>query len=132
MSKSYGNAVYLKDSPAVIRKKIAPMVTDTRRKRRTDAGEPNDCPVFSLHKAFVDKDRRDAMAAGCRTATVGCLECKTVVIDSLIGLLTPYWEKRRSLELDPARVWDILERGNQKARAIARKTMEDVRSALGF
>jgi tryptophanyl-tRNA synthetase len=132
MSKSYGNAVYLKDSPDVIRKKIAPMVTDTRRKRRTDAGEPDDCPVFTLHKAFVDKERRDALAAGCRSASVGCLECKSVVIESLIGLLTPYWEKRRILEADPARVWGILERGNDKARAAARKTMEDVRSAIGF
>jgi tryptophanyl-tRNA synthetase len=132
MSKSYGNAVYLKDSPDVIRKKIAPMVTDTRRKRRTDPGEPDDCPVFTLHKAFVDKERRDALAAGCRSASVGCLECKNVVIESLIGLLTPYWEKRRILEADPARVWGILERGNDKARAAARKTMEDVRSAIGF
>jgi tryptophanyl-tRNA synthetase len=132
MSKSYGNAVYLKDSPEVIRKKIAPMVTDTRRKRRSDPGEPNDCPVFSLHRAFVDKDRREALAAACRTASVGCLECKGVVIDSIIGLLTPYWERRRTLEADPARVWEILERGNEKARASARKTMEDVRAALGF
>ena len=132
MSKSYGNAIYLKDSADVIRKKIAPMVTDTRRKRRSDPGEPNDCPVFTLHKAFVDKDRREALAAGCRSASVGCLECKNVVIESLIALLTPYWERRRALESDPARVWEILDRGAEKARAVARKTMEDVRSALGL
>jgi tryptophanyl-tRNA synthetase len=132
MSKSYGNAVYLKDSAEVIRKKIFPMVTDTRRKRRTDPGEPDDCPVFTLHVAFVDKETRDGLAAGCRSATVGCLECKKVIIDSLVRLLTPYWEKRGAFEANPGRVWEILEEGNTKARRAARKTMEDVRSAIGF
>ena len=132
MSKSYGNAIYLKDTAEVIRKKIAPMVTDTRRKRRSDPGEPNDCPVFTLHKAFVAADAREALAVGCRTATVGCLECKKVVIDSLVEFLTPYWAKRKALEADPGRVRDILEAGNAKAARTARKTMEDVRSAIGF
>jgi len=76
MSKSYGNAIYLKDSPETIKKKISPMVTDTRRKRRTDPGEPDDCPVFTLHKAFVPEAKRQELAAGCRTASIGCLECK--------------------------------------------------------
>ncbi|MHB8094276.1 MAG: tryptophan--tRNA ligase [Candidatus Aminicenantales bacterium] len=132
MSKSYGNAIYLKDSAEVIRQKIAPMVTDTRRKRRSDPGEPDDCPVFTLHRAFVDKKTRDELAAGCRKASVGCLECKKAVMDSLVVLLTPYWEKRRSLESDPSRVWEILEAGNHKAREAARKTMEEVRAAIGF
>jgi len=132
MSKSYGNAIYLKDSAEVIRRKIAPMVTDTRRKRRSDPGEPDDCPVFTLHRAFVDKKTRDGLAQGCRTATVGCLECKKAVMESLVVLLTPYWEKRRSLESDPSRVWEILESGNHKAREAARKTMEEVRAAIGF
>jgi tryptophanyl-tRNA synthetase len=132
MSKSYGNAIYLKDTAEVIRAKIAPMVTDTRRKRRSDPGEPNDCPVFTLHKAFVPAAVRDAMASGCRTATIGCLECKKAVIDSLIEFLTPYWEKRRALEAEPGHVWDILAAGNARAARTARKTMEDVRSAIGF
>jgi len=132
MSKSYGNAVYLKDPAEVIRAKIAPMVTDTRRKRRSDPGEPNDCPVFTLHRAFVAADARDALATGCRTATVGCLECKKVVIDSLVEFLTPYWAKRKALEAHSGRVREILEAGNAKAARTARKTMEDVRSAIGF
>ncbi len=132
MSKSYGNAIYLKDPADLIRAKISPMVTDTRRKRRSDPGEPNDCPVFTLHRAFVPAAEREALAAGCRTASVGCLECKKVVIDRLIEFLTPYWERRKALEAEPGRVWDILAAGNAKAARTARKTMEDVRSAIGF
>jgi tryptophanyl-tRNA synthetase len=132
MSKSFGNAIYLKDPPEVIREKIAPMVTDTRRKRRSDPGEPDDCPVFTLHRAFVEKERRQELAAECRRAGIGCLECKNVVIESLIQLLTPYWEKRALYEKDPAKVWAILEEGNGRARRAAQKTMEAVRDAVGF
>jgi tryptophanyl-tRNA synthetase len=132
MSKSFGNAIYLKDSPKIIREKIAPMVTDTRRKRRSDPGEPDDCPVFTLHRAFVEKERREGLAAECRRAGIGCLECKNVVIESLIQLLTPYWEKRAFFEKDPAQVWAILEKGNGRARRAAQETMEAVRAALGF
>ncbi len=132
MSKSFGNAIYLKDSPEVVREKIAPMVTDTRRKRRSDPGEPNDCPVFSLHRAFVETERREELARECRRAGIGCLECKNVVIDSLLRLFSPYWEKRALYEKNPAQVWAILEEGNSRARRAAQKTMEAVRSAVGF
>jgi tryptophanyl-tRNA synthetase len=132
MSKSYNNAILLKDSADVIRQKIAPMVTDTRRKRRSDPGEPDDCPVFTLHTAFVDKEKRNELAAGCRKASIGCLECKKVVVEALIELLTPYWEKRVAFERDPRIVWDILERGNRKAREAAAETMEKVRAAIGL
>jgi tryptophanyl-tRNA synthetase len=132
MSKSFGNAIYLKDPPEVIREKIAPMVTDTRRKRRSDPGEPDDCPVFTLHRAFVEKERRQELAAECRRAGIGCLECKNVVIESLIRLLTPYWEKRALYKKDPAQVWAILEEGNGRARRTAQETMEAVRAAVGF
>jgi tryptophanyl-tRNA synthetase len=132
MSKSFGNAVYLKDRPEVIRAKIAPMMTDTRRKRRSDPGEPNDCPAFTLHNAFVDKERREKLAKACRTAGIGCLECKKVVIESLIKLFGPYQEKRTKLEGDPELVWGILEQGNARARKAAQKTMEAVRAAIGI
>jgi tryptophanyl-tRNA synthetase len=132
MSKSFGNAIYLKDPPEVIKEKIAPMVTDTRRKRRSDPGEPNDCPVFTLHRAFVEKERREELAAECRRAGIGCLECKNVVIESLIQLLTPYWEKRALYEKNPAQVWAILEKGNGRARRAAQETMGVVRAAVGF
>jgi len=132
MSKSFGNSILLKDSPEVIRQKISPMITDTRRKRRTDPGEPDDCPVFTLHKAFVEKGKREELAKGCRTAGIGCLECKNVVIESLIELLAPFREKRSHFEKNPKLIWDILEEGNTKARRVAQKTMEEVRSAIGL
>jgi tryptophanyl-tRNA synthetase len=132
MSKSYGNAIYLRDSAAEIKAKIAPMVTDTRRKRRSDPGEPDDCPVFTLQRAFVDPARREAIAADCRKAGIGCLECKAVVIQAIVDLLTPYWAKRAAYERNPKSVWDILEDGNTRAREAARMTMAEVREAIGI
>jgi tryptophanyl-tRNA synthetase len=132
MSKSFGNAINLKDSRQEIRQKISTMMTDIRRKRRSDPGVPEDCPVFTLHKAFVEKEKREEMAEGCRKAGIGCLECKNVVIDSIINILNPFWEKRRVLENNPQLVWEILEEGNTRARQVAQKTMEEVRSALSF
>ncbi len=132
MSKSYGNAIYLKDGPEEIKRKILPMVTDTRRKRRTDPGEPNDCPVFTLHRAFVPKEKQDEVAQGCRTAGIGCRDCKAVVIEHLIRMLEPIREKRARFEQNPRLIWDILEEGNGKARAAAQATMAVVREALGF
>jgi len=132
MSKSFGNAIYLKDAPETIREKILPMKTDTRRMRRTDPGEPDDCPVFTLHRAFVPKDKQDELARGCRTAGIGCRECKAVVIEAIIEALAPYRAKRARFEKEPRLVWDILEAGNAKAREAARRTMDEVRAALGF
>lgn len=132
MSKSYGNAIYLKDSKEIIRKKISTMMTDTRRKRRADPGVPDDCPTFTLHKAFVTEEKIRELETGCRTATIGCLECKDVVIESLIRILSPFWEKRKKYERHPQLVWDTLEQGNKKARRVAQKTMEEVRLAIGL
>jgi tryptophanyl-tRNA synthetase len=132
MSKSYGNAIYLKDPPEHLRNKISTMMTDTRRKRRSDPGVPEDCPVFTLHKAFVQESRRAELAQGCREAGIGCLECKEVLIQSLIGLLTPFWKKRREFEKKPPLVWETLEEGNKRARQEAQKTMEKVRQAIGL
>ncbi|MGD2294334.1 MAG: tryptophan--tRNA ligase [Candidatus Aminicenantes bacterium] len=132
MSKSFGNAIDLKDSREVIRQKISTMKTDVRRKRRSDPGVPEECPVFTLHKAFVPREKREELAEGCRTAGIGCLDCKNVVIESIIQILNPFWEKRRVLENNPDLVWEILEEGKNKARKVAQKTMEEVKSALGF
>ena len=132
MSKSYGNAIYLKDPPEDVRSKISTMITDNKRKLRTDPGEPEDCPVFTLHKAYVEEAKRAELARGCRTAGIGCLECKEVLIQSLIRLLTPFWKKRRELDKNPQLVWEILEEGNKKARQEAQKTMAEVRQAIGL
>jgi len=132
MSKSFNNAIYLKDSPAVIKEKISTMMTDTRRKRRSDPGVPEDCPVFTLHRAFVSEPKREELAALCRVAGIGCLECKQELINSLIELLTPYWEKRQYYERHPQEVWAIFAQGNERARQKARQTINEVREAIGF
>jgi tryptophanyl-tRNA synthetase len=132
MSNSMNNAIYLTDPPEVIREKISPMVTDTRRIRRSDPGVPEDCPVFTLHRTFVDETKREELANGCRTAGIGCLECKNVVIDRLIEILTPFQEKKREYDNNPHLVHEILEEGNRKARQKAQKTMKEVRAAIGL
>ncbi len=132
MSNSMHNTIHLTDPPEVIREKISPMVTDTRRKRRSDPGVPEDCPVFTLHKAFVNETKREELAKGCRTAGIGCLECKNAVIDRIIQILTPFQEKRREYDKNPQLVRDIIEEGNRKARQKAQKTMEEVRAAIGL
>jgi tryptophanyl-tRNA synthetase len=132
MSKSFGNAILMKDPPEIVREKISTMMTDTRRKRRSDPGIPEECPVFTLHKAFVPEDKRKELAQSCRAAGIGCLECKNVVIERIIEDLSSFRTKRTEFEKKPQIVWDILEKGNQRARETAQKTMEEVRSAIGL
>jgi tryptophanyl-tRNA synthetase len=130
MSKSYGNAVYLKDPPEVVRQKLKPMVTDPARKRRTDPGNPEICPVFDLHKAFSPKETQDWAAEGCRTAGIGCLDCKGALIEHLLKRLEPIHTRRPEFASRPDTVWDILREGSKKARAVAQATMEEVRAAM--
>ncbi|HVD76195.1 MAG TPA: tryptophan--tRNA ligase, partial [Vicinamibacteria bacterium] len=130
MSKSYGNAVYLKDSPEVIREKIKPMVTDPARKRRTDPGTPEICPVFDLHRAFSPPESQAWAAEGCRTAGIGCLDCKGRLIEHLLHRLEEIHERRPRFASHPDDVWDILKEGSKRARETARATMEEVRSAM--
>jgi tryptophanyl-tRNA synthetase len=130
MSKSYGNAVYLKDPPEVIREKIKPMVTDPARKRRTDPGTPEICPVFDLHRAFSPPESQAWAAEGCRTAGIGCLDCKGRIIEHLLHRLEEIHERRPRFASHPDDVWDILKEGSKRARETARATMEEVRSAM--
>jgi tryptophanyl-tRNA synthetase len=130
MSKSYGNAIYLKDSPEVVRQKLRPMVTDPARVRRTDPGDPEKCPVFDLHKAFSTQETQDWAANGCRTAGIGCIECKTKLADHLVERLAVIHARRPEYADRPDTVWDILREGAVKARETARATMEDVRAAM--
>jgi tryptophanyl-tRNA synthetase len=130
MSKSYGNAVFLKDPPDVVRQKIKPMVTDPARKRRTDPGNPDICPVFDLHKAFSSKETQEWAAQGCRTAGIGCLDCKGGLLEHLLQRLEGIHARRPEFAARPDTVWDILQAGSHRAREVARATMDEVRSAM--
>jgi tryptophanyl-tRNA synthetase len=130
MSKSYGNAVLLKDPPETVREKIRPMVTDPARKRRTDPGNPEICPVFDLHKAFSSRESQEWAAAGCRTAGIGCLDCKGRLLDHLQQRLQEIHARRPEFAARPDTVWDVLYEGSRRAREVAHATMDEVRAAM--
>jgi tryptophanyl-tRNA synthetase len=132
MSKSYGNAVFLSDSPQEIDQKLSRMMTDPARVRRQDPGEPEKCPAFQLHKIYCTKDEIDYVSRGCRTAGIGCLDCKKVMIKHVIDDLGPFREKRQVYERRPAEVEEVLAAGNHVAREKAAETMNEVRSAVGL
>ncbi len=130
MSKSYGNAIYLLDSPETVREKLRPMLTDPARKRRTDPGDPDKCPVFDLHRAFSEPATQEWAAQGCRTAGIGCIECKTKLAEHLLERLGEIHARRPEYASRPDTVWDILREGSRQARETARATMEQVRAAM--
>jgi tryptophanyl-tRNA synthetase len=130
MSKSYQNAIYLKDDPETLRQKLRPMVTDPARKRRTDPGDPDVCPVFDLHRAFSPLATREWAAAGCRSASIGCLDCKAKLAEHMLERLAGVHARRPEFAKRPDTVWDILLEGSRKAREVAEATMEDVRGAM--
>ncbi len=132
MSKSYDNAIYLNDPPEVVEKKILTMVTDTQRKRRTDPGDPEKSPVYQLHRIFSTEEELEEVARGCRTAGIGCIDCKRILIRNVFKVLEPIWEKRKELSDNPSMLDEIIEAGNEKARKAARETMELVRDAMGM
>lgn len=132
MSKSYGNAIYISDPPEVVSKKVAGMMTDPARKRRTDPGNPDVCPVFDFHKIFSPPEVVERVNRECRTAEIGCVECKKLMAGYLNQRLDPIRDRRRSLERDPQHVWNILEEGTAKARSVAQATMGEVRSAMNL
>ncbi len=132
MSKSYGNMIQLADPEPVVRQKLKTMVTDPARVRRSDPGNPDVCPVGDLHKIFSSKETMAKVYEGCRSAGIGCIECKGWAADSLVQLLNPMQEQRRKFEENPRLAWDILEAGTQRARKAAGETMEDVRASMGM
>jgi tryptophanyl-tRNA synthetase len=131
MAKSYGNAIWLSDPPAEIRTKILKhMVTDPQRVRRTDPGRPEVCPVFAYHKLFSRPDVIAWSDQGCRTAGIGCVECKNAMADNLIKWIEPIQTRRKEFEAHPQQVWDILDAGSDQARKAAKRTMQRVRNAI--
>jgi tryptophanyl-tRNA synthetase len=132
MSKSYGNAIFLSDSEEETEKKILPMITDPARVRRTDPGDPEKCPVFTLHRVYTPAGERDELSKGCTTAGIGCVDCKRVLIRHLNASLQPLRRRRIELASDPERVQRLLREGTARAREEARRTMAEVRAALGL
>jgi tryptophanyl-tRNA synthetase len=134
MSKSYGNAITLSESDADIRSKTKVMVTDPARKRRTDPGNPDVCPVYDWHKLFStperDPGRLDWVQTGCRSAAIGCIECKSAMADNLIKWIEPVRTRRLECEQHPRRVLEVLDAGSAKARQSAQQTMSRVREAV--
>lgn len=132
MSKSYNNTITLREDEATVTQKVKRMPTDTNRVRRTDAGDPDRCPVWQLHQVYSDDACRDWAQKGCRSAGIGCLECKQPVIDGILAEQAPMRERAQIYLDDPQLVRDIIADGNAKARKLARETMRDVRQAMGL
>ena len=130
MSKSYGNAITLSESDADIRAKTKVMVTDPARKRRTDPGNPDVCPVYDWHKLFSPPEILKWSAEGCRSAGIGCIECKAAMADNLIKWIAPIRERRVEYEKNPKRVLGLLDAGSKRARVEGVKTMQRVREAV--
>ena len=132
MSKSTGNAIFLREEPAEVTRKIRTMQTDPARVRRSDPGNPEACPVWPLHKIYSDQATRDWVWQGCTTAGIGCLECKQPVIDAILKEQAPMHERAQKYLDDPQLVRNIVADGCERARKLAEETMGDVREAMGL
>jgi len=132
MSKSYNNTITLREDEASVTQKIKRMPTDTNRVRRTDPGDPSRCPVWQLHEVYSDDTTKEWVQAGCRSAGIGCIECKQPVIDGILKEQAPMRERAQRYLDQPALVREIIADGNEKARCLARATMTDVRQAMGL
>jgi tryptophanyl-tRNA synthetase len=130
MSKSYDNVISLRDDRDAVSKKIKVMPTDPARVRRNDPGDPEKCPVWQFHQIYSDKSVQDWAYSGCKSAGIGCLECKKPVIDAVVAELAPIAEKAKQYESNPDMVKSIMAEGSEKARDTARDTLHDVRQAL--
>jgi tryptophanyl-tRNA synthetase len=132
MSKSYGNTISLASPPEEVEKNLRTMPTDTARVRRTDPGDPEKCPVWQFHEIYSDEQTRQWVQEGCRSAGIGCIDCKQPVIDSVLAELKPIQERAKDLESDPELVRNIINEGCEIAREEARDTMEEVRRAMSL
>jgi tryptophanyl-tRNA synthetase len=129
MSKSYGNTIALSDSPEIVKKKISTMITDPARIRKDDPGHPEVCAVFSFHKIFNEAEVPE-IEEQCRGGKIGCVQCKRNLSEKVTEHLTPIYERRQEILKRPAIIREIIQNGNDVARARARKTMEEVRAAM--
>jgi tryptophanyl-tRNA synthetase len=130
MSKSYGNTINLSDVEPVVRQKLKTMVTDPARVKRTDKGNPDICPVYDFHKIYSSQAVLDQVNRECRTAAIGCIDCKKLVADRMVERMAPIWEGRAKLLAKPDRVEEIVREGSKRATEVSRKTLEEVKEAM--
>lgn len=132
MSKSLNNHIEISATPEETQKRVMTMVTDPARKLRSDPGNPDVCNVYSMHKMFSSREEIDMVNVECRRAGIGCVDCKKLLAKNMNQYFEPLREKRAELSQHPERIWDILEDGAGRARAIAAQTMQEVRAAIGL
>ncbi|MCY3956015.1 MAG: tryptophan--tRNA ligase [Nitrospira sp.] len=130
MSKSYRNTINLSDTEPTVRQTLKTMVTDPARVRRTDPGNPEICPVFEFHKMYSEPAVIEQINRECRTAAIGCIDCKKFVADRVVAQLSPIWEARGSLEANPARLDEVARDGCERASEISRQTLGEVKEAM--
>lgn len=130
MSKSYNNTIALRDEPAEVEQKLRTMPTDPARVRRTDPGDPQNCPVWQLHQVYSDDETRNWVLEGCKSAGIGCLDCKAPLIEGVLAELRPIQEQAEEYQEDPTRVRQIVNEGCERARDAARETLDEVRQAM--
>lgn len=132
MSKSYNNCIYISDGPDELRKKIGTMFSNPERKRRSDPGDAEKCNVYEFHRAFTDAETRARIKAECADASIGCVECKRILLDNLIEALSKPRERRLRIESEPDYLDEVMRKGGEEAKAAADATMRDVRKAVGL
>ena len=130
MSKSYGNTINLSDTEPVVRQKLKTMVTDPARVRRTDKGNPDVCPVFDFHKIYSSADVVKQVDQDCRTAAIGCIDCKRQVADAMVERYGPMWDKRATIRQHPEHIQEMVEEGRKRASQVANQTMQEVKTAM--
>ena len=130
MSKSYGNTINLSDTEPTVRQKLKTMVTDPARVKRTDPGNPEICPVFAFHKIFSPTPVVDRVNRECRTAEIGCIDCKKLVADAMVERLNPIWQARESLTKRPEQIEEVVREGSRRAAEVSHATLEEVKQAM--
>ena len=130
MSKSYGNTINLSDAEPVVRQKLKTMVTDPARVRRTDPGNPDVCPVYEFHKIYSPQEVQAQINTDCRTAAIGCIDCKRLVADKMVERMVPMWEARAALTSHPSRIDEIVQDGSARAEKVAKATLAEVNEAM--
>jgi len=132
MSKSYGNTISMREDPDSVARKLKTMQTDPARVRHTDPGDPEKCHVFDLHRLYSTEETRQWAAEGCRSAGIGCIECKKPLIDAVVSEIRGFRDRAQQFEESPELVRGIVSEGCERARDTARRTMADVREAIGL